>query len=295
MTAPAGPSPDENAPAEDGGGERSANPESSNQPEFADPFRSPRDIDDATDQVAADSKDHSVFAEPWMKTDKQCFVPNDPPTVDIPNAVVDPENSVWDEPGLSRQLSGETPQDAVTWFRWYEGLAATTSSQTSWLVTLAVAASSGILAVLAAMFLGPQKSLPIVMVVIGAPFFEEILKIAPTMYICERQPWLFKSRTQIILCCVASGLTFAFLENLLYLNVYIPSPTAAITQWRWIACTTLHVTCSTLAGIGCAMVWRNFQSEKRMPRVADAARMITTAIALHAAFNTLAILMDSRF
>ena len=260
-----------------------------------DPFRSPPDIDDAVDQVAAHSRDHSVFAEPWMKTDDQAFMPNDPPMVDIPNSMVDPENSVWDEPGLSRQLAGETPQDAVTWFRWYEGLAATTSSQTSWVITLAVAASSGILAVLAALFLGPQKSLPIVMIVIGAPFFEEILKIAPTLYICERQPWLFKSRKQIVLCCLTSGLTFAFLENLLYLNVYIPNPSAAIIQWRWIACTALHATCSTIAGFGCGLVWRNFQSEKRMPHVADGAHMITAAIALHAAFNTLAILLDSKF
>ena len=190
--------------------------------------------------------DPSVFEEPWLKPNYQIDAnPDDgPDQFDVPQRV-DPENSAWDEPAISSALAGDVPDDAVTWIRYFHQMRAATSEEKTWLVTLAIAFVSGLCAVVGSFFVqSASGGLQVVAIVIGAPITEETLKIALIIYVVEKKPWLFLSATQILLCGVASGFMFAVLENLLYLNVYVPSPSNGLVQWRWTVCTALHTVCT---------------------------------------------------
>lgn len=239
--------------------------------------------------------DQSVFREPWMEAGTRQFMPHTEQRSDVTQSDLnaDPEHSVWDEPSLSTDLSGQPPRDAVKWIGWYHQQRSETSPSTTWLVAFSIAVVSGFCAVLGTFFTSSGSVYPVVMTVIGAPVTEEICKIALVIYVVEKRPWLFGSTVQIVFCGLASGLVFAVLENLLYLNVYIDSPSAALTAWRWTVCTALHVTCTAIASIGCARVWTEFQNEERMPRLSDGARWIVAAVVIHGFYNAAAIAVES--
>ena len=257
-------------------------------PASPNPYRSP----DSREDAEPVSSNPSVYSEPWMQAGQKSFKTPDAADDVVGRIPADPENSVWDEPGLSRQLSGEQPQDAVTWIGWFQKQVAATTGATSWLVTLAVTAASGLWAIIAVFSLGSSQTMPIIMAVVGAPFTEEIMKIALTIYICEKRPWLYKSTTQIVICGFGAGLVFAVIENLLYLYVYIPNPTPGIILWRWTACVALHTGCSVLAAIGCVNIWSRFQAEIRMPRLVDGSRWIMAAIIVHGVYNFAATMLE---
>ena len=239
------------------------------------------------------SDDPSVFDEPWMRANTQAFEANEGDSVAglrMAAGEGDPENSVWDEPGLSRELAGETPHDGITWLKWYRSQAAQTPASTTWLVTLVVALSSGICAVLGAIFLQLGTSNQFLMVVVAAPITEEIMKIALVVWVCEKRPWLFRSPAQILICGVASGFVFAAIENVLYLNFGESTP--GLVLWRWTVCVLVHVTCSLIASIGVAKVWIEFQRQERMPQLVDGSYWFVAAMVLHGAYNFAATMLD---
>ena len=227
------------------------------------------------DPIPRISRDPSVFEEPWMKAATPPQEALEAPLVPTDSEADAAESSVWDEPVTSEGLIGDTSADRVTWMRWYQKQAASTSRETTWYVTLVVAALSGLLAVVGALLVTPQVWFA---VVVAGPITEEILKIALPIWVVEKRPWLFASRWQILLCGAFAGLVFATLENFLYLNVYISNPGLAITTWRWTVCVALHVGCSLIAAAGVARVWECFQAQQRRPQLTDGASLITTAM-----------------
>ena len=62
--------------------------------------------------------------------------------------------------------------------------------------------------------------------------------------------------------------------------------------WRWIVCTALHIGCTRLATTGLVRVWERTVNEGRPPRMGLGARALFTAIAIHAAYNAGAIVID---
>ena len=73
-----------------------------------------------------------------------------------------------------------------------------------------------------------------------APWVEEIGKAAGLFFILVKFPhWLSRERAWVF--GAAAGLTFAALENVLYLLVYIPEPSFDLILYRWTAGVTLHV------------------------------------------------------
>lgn len=236
----------------------------------------------------------SVYDEPWMRAGREMFQAPQEPIGGLRQAVTSPdaENSVWDEPGLSPELSGRIPDDALTWFRWFQEQSARTSSFTAWAVTIAVSLGSGVWAILGALMLQSSWQFPIILAVFVAPITEEIMKIALAIWVAEKQPWLFKSFVQIVICGIASGLVFAAIENVIYLNVYIENPTPQHVNWRWTICVMLHTGCSAIASIGVVRVWQRFQDEERIPRLSDGARWIVAAMFIHGLYNLAASTMS---
>ena len=56
------------------------------------------------------------------------------------------------------------------------------------------------------------------------------MKVAMATYVVEKRPYLFTSTAQIMFAGLAAGLSFASIENLLYLGVYIPHPTVGMVR-----------------------------------------------------------------
>ncbi len=234
----------------------------------------------------------SVFAEPWMQPVRHAADPRDPGQV-RPVPENQPEDQfVYDEPALSAELVGGIPDDARTWFRWYQQQAARTGPWSGWLVTLGVILSGGLLAVAGTFMAQELTWVPLLNLVVFGPTAEEIMKVVVVLWIVEKRPWLFRSPVQILLCALASGAAFAAIENVLYLTVYIPNPPPELVRWRWTVCVLLHTGCSFIAGIGAVRVWTRFQSQRRAPVLSDGAAWITAAIVMHGLYNGTMVLLE---
>jgi len=84
---------------------------------------------------------------------------------------------------------------------------------------------------------------------------------------------------------IMSGLVFAAVENVFYLEIAIREPAPQFAQWRWTVCVALHTGCCIISGNGAAIIWRRFQAEERPPQLNDGARCILSAIVVHGVYN----------
>lgn len=225
--------------------------------------------------------DPSVWAEPHLRPVKpEPVVPVETPPAPAP---VDPRASVWDEPSHAHDAKGPT------YATWLVERVASTSLGRSWLITLGLALAAGPWGVFGSILGGEGSFAGAVTLVIVAPLVEELMKTAAVAVVIETRPYLSKWRMQVLLACIAGGLGFAVIENLLYLNVYIDSPSEFLRQWRWMVCTGLHVTCSAVVGVGLARVWRRTVTERVPADLNRATPWLVIAVVLHGVYNAVAI------
>ena len=202
------------------------------------------------------------------------------------------ENTVWDEPGLSRELAGETPEDGLTYSRWLEARIREGKVADSWLMVLWITVTAGPIGVATAFYEGSVVVFPFLHVTVFGPLVEEIGKIAFAIWVVEKRPFLFRSRFQIAICAAAGGLLFAVVENLIYFSIYIPDATEGIIAWRWSVCVVLHVGCSLIASLGLMRIWSQTMTNLTPPDLPSGARYIILAIVIHGAYNGFCILLE---
>ncbi|MCO6047614.1 PrsW family intramembrane metalloprotease [Aeoliella sp. ICT_H6.2] len=199
------------------------------------------------------------------------------------------DHVVWDEPTLASDLAGEPDSSQLTYRRWLEKNITATSWPKSWLVTFAVAAAAGPFAVIGALFTQPEAGVVtsggLVAVCILGPLTEEIMKIAIALWVVEKRPFWFKSIFQILLCALAGGILFGVIENLIYLNVYIPHAGPSLARWRWTVCVGLHMNCSFIAGVGLARIWDNAIRQRHPPIMGLGMPWFFIAVVGHGLYN----------
>jgi hypothetical protein len=181
------------------------------------------------------------------------------------------------------------PPEAPSYQNWLRRRIAATSWRTSWAVTAALVVVGGPWAVLA-VFLGSEPGAlaglsNLLLAVVLGPTIEEMMKIGAVAVVVEVRPYLLKRSSQIQLAAVGAAVAFAAIENLLYLNVYIPNPSTGLMLWRWTVCVALHAGCTTIASRGLMNVWRTCVTEHRPPRMSLAFSALVTAIVIHGAYN----------
>lgn len=245
--------------------------------------------------------DPSIDAEPHLR--QQIFHPDESErTAERLDADRGPiplneqvEQSVWDEPGLSPELSGGMPADALTYERWLEFRRRQITPQDAWLTTIVVALLAGPWALLGALFAagGGATAFGVVMVTIVGPVTEEMMKAALPLWIVEKRPFRFRSALQIAICLIVSGLVFAAVENVLYLFAYIDNPSPDLIRWRWTVCLALHTGCSFIAGMGLIRIWQHTMITRTPPQLALGAPYMVTAIVIHGVYNTFCVLLDA--
>ena len=131
-----------------------------------------------------------------------------------------------------------------------------------------------------------------VLVVIVAPLAEEMLKVAGVLYLTEVRPWLVPSAVSLVVIAIFSGLVFASIENVFYLEVIIADPTPEIVRWRWTFGPIVHGTGSLVAGIGVARTWHSLDAHNRRPDFKVAAPWIVAAAILHGSYNLFAVWLE---
>lgn len=203
------------------------------------------------------------------------------------------EHTVWDEPVLSGELAGQATADQLTYARWLAKKQAETSWRTTWLVTLAVALVAGPWGVLGALMAGGDSATGLTLVVLIGPITEEVMKVAAPLWVVEKKPYLFKSVGQILLCGAAGGAAFGFIENLMYLYVYIPEHSAKLAAWRWSVCMGLHMNCSFVAGVGVARIWYNAVRERHRPQLWLGLPWLFIAMVAHGAYNGATVVAEA--
>ena len=199
------------------------------------------------------------------------------------------EHSVWEEPGRSRELSGEPPKGTLSYAEWLDKRRSGTLPTTSWAMTILLAEIGGLWAVLGAFWGQGQTMFSIVAIAVFAPVAEETLKVSASLYIVEKKPYLFRFPLQIAICAAASGLVFAAIENFLYTRMYVPNPTQGYIRWRWTVCVGLHVGCSFIAGLGLIRIWRETWRTHTRPRLSLGYPYMLTAVVIHGVYNAFAV------
>ncbi len=232
-------------------------------------------------------RDNSVFDEPHLRHGGADAGNDQPRNSDRAY------RSVWNEPGLSADLTGPRPADADDYGGWLQRGRAASNPAASWLLTFVLAVIAGPLAIVAALWGSGQTAWGVLALVVLGPTVEEVVKVMAPLVAVEKRPFLFRSAAQIIVCAMTSGLAFAVIENLLYLHVYVADPSPQLVAWRWTVCVALHVGCSTVAGMAVARIWRDAWRRLAPPRIEAGFPILAAAIAIHGSYNLLAILIET--
>ena len=176
---------------------------------------------------------------------------------------------------------------------WLRERSARTSAWRTWGLTLAMALAAGPWAVLGVFWGSGRSVLSGVTLVVFGPLCEEVMKVAAPLYVVEKRPYLFRSRLQLMLCALGSGLAFAMIENLLYLRVYIKQPDELLVLWRMTVCVWLHVGCTLISGMGLSRTWRDCQQRQARPRLQLASAYVVTATVIHGCYNGLMLALSA--
>ncbi|MGQ9631003.1 MAG: PrsW family glutamic-type intramembrane protease [bacterium] len=129
----------------------------------------------------------------------------------------------------------------------------------------------------------------IVDLVIIAPVVEEICKQGATYFMLLKMPSIEIPMAVGGIYGALSGLSFATVENLLYIFVYIEDPTPELIRFRLVYGTLLHAGCSALMGV---FVARAFDRDAKPDHLRYGILVwgAAPAIAIHGVFNLLVTL-----
>jgi hypothetical protein len=252
--------------------------------------------------MSKSSRDPSIHCEPHLQDGPFEADPSESllqghlhrtPSPEVADDAV--EHTVWDEIALSPELAGTAAEDQLTYSHWLTRRQAETSWGKSLWITLLVAAVAGPWGVIGALSGGggDGSASRLMLIVLIGPVTEEIMKIAAALWVVEKRPYLFKSLWQILFCAAAGGAAFAFIENLMYLYVYLPEHSAKLAAWRWSVCVGLHMNCSFVAGVGMARIWDNAVRNQHRPQLWLGVPWFVMAMTAHGIYNGAVVVAET--
>ncbi len=121
--------------------------------------------------------------------------------------------------------------------------------------------------------------------VIVAPIVEEALKPIGVLFLLEKRFHWLRGGGQIVLMAAGGALVFATIENIMYINVSKVASGTAYVMWRYLICTGMHLTASTIFGLGLAKVWRKMTLDGKGFRIKGLVAYYVAAAVLHGLYN----------
>ena len=235
----------------------------------------------------SNSQDQSVFAEPWVA--KIHFTGDEYSDAMQPSRIpAEVEHTVWDEPGLSSELAGATPDEGLTWTRWYERESAATSVLDSWMMTVLLCVLSGPLAIATAAFGFHGSAFDFVMILFVIPAAEELLKVMLPLWVVERRPYLFIAPFQILLCTACSGLIFGAMHHLFAVKLFGIGSSSGGTTVLTVSM-FVHLICSLIAGAALVRIWSKSAEAKQKPDLTHGGALGSAAIGLRIVYSAVLI------
>lgn len=241
------------------------------------------------------SDNNSVFHEPHLRP----VLPPDatavPEAIDPPAGADDEEETVWDEPQFAHAIRPDQRPKSY-WHIWRQRTAETSALTRAAFVVKVLMLSAPLAVLVTFLQTIVSQNMSVALVFFGsvllAPVVEEAAKPLLVAHAVSSRPYIFRRGFEIVAMCALSAFTFAAVENLLYLNVYIPHPDRHIIVWRWTVCVLLHVTCTSITGLGLAREWQRAWRKGRRPRAEYAASWYVAAAVVHGAYNATATLLE---
>jgi hypothetical protein len=155
-----------------------------------------------------------------------------------------------------------------------------------------MAAVGGVLGILGAA-IQELSYVSIVVVFVAAPMIEEVMKPTGVYILLARWPTVLTSRLFTAALAAVGGLSFAVVENIVYLNLYFPEHTQTLVVFRYSACLGLHTVCSFILGFGINQ--RLLASVRgEIPLLAGNKKYFIIPMIIHSLFNVAAVLLESR-
>ena len=128
---------------------------------------------------------------------------------------------------------------------------------------------------------------------VAAPMIEEVMKPSGVYLLLVRWPQVLTSRIYTAFLAALGGLSFAVVENILYLQIYFPEHTQTLVVFRYSACLTMHVVCSFILGFGINQkLLASVRGE--IPLLKGNKKFFFIPMILHSLFNITAVLAESR-
>ena len=153
-----------------------------------------------------------------------------------------------------------------------------------YLAALALALLGGVFGIVGAFVQEIRAGVSPLVVVLGAPIIEEILKPSGLYVVVARWPRLFERQIYIAALAGLAGLVFGVLESTLYVKVYADDPSGAFIVYRFTVTVLLHTAASTIVGWGISerlVRWASYGGG--FPKTSRNA--LIGGIALHALYN----------
>jgi RsiW-degrading membrane proteinase PrsW (M82 family) len=118
----------------------------------------------------------------------------------------------------------------------------------------------------------------------AAPIIEETLKPSGLYLILAKWPRALRKPLYTAGLAALAGAAFAIIENLVYLNIYIPDPSSQIIIFRYTACLGVHALCSFIFGLGInRSLLDSVRGKTRF--LSYGKRYFFSAMAIHSLFN----------
>lgn len=128
---------------------------------------------------------------------------------------------------------------------------------------------------------------------VAAPMVEEVMKPAGVYLLLVWWPKVLTSRLFTALLAALGGLSFAVVENILYLQFYFPEHTQALVLFRYSAGLTMHVASSFILGFGINQkLLASVRGE--IPLLKGNKKFFIIPMVIHSLFNIMAVVVGSR-
>jgi len=159
-------------------------------------------------------------------------------------------------------------------------------------LALVIAAGGGVLGILGAIIQELSQG-SLLVAFVAAPMIEEVMKPSGVYLLLVRWPQVLTSRIYTAFLAALGGLSFAVVENIIYLQFYFPEHTQTLVVFRYSACLTLHVVCSFIVGFGINQkLLASVRGE--IPFLKGNKKFFFVPMIIHSLFNIMAVLVESR-
>ena len=155
-----------------------------------------------------------------------------------------------------------------------------------------VAAGGGVLGVLGAIIQELSQA-SLLLIFVAAPMIEEVMKPSGVYLLLALRSEVLTSRIYTALLSALGGLSFAVVENIIYLHFYFPEHTPTLVVFRYSACLSMHMVCSFIVGFG---VNQKLLASVRgeIPFLQGNKKFFIIPMIMHSLFNIMAVLLEGR-